>query len=291
MSYLCNLCPRNCNATRTDTENFGGVCGMPYELKVARAAKHMWEEPCISGTRGSGTVFFSGCQLKCTYCQNYEISHGKRGKAITPQRLSEIFYELETDGVHNINLVSATQFVPLIISALEIYKPAIPIVFNSGGYESVNTIESLKDYVDIFLLDFKYWSRDKADKYSSAIDYPDIAKAAIKKACEITGPLQFNANVLKRGVIVRHLLLPSATNDCIQIMNWLKDSGLPLLFSLMNQYTVMPNHKYPELSRKVTDREYNKVVDYMINIDLDGYVQDSDSSGSEFIPCFDFTGV
>ena len=291
MTYFCNLCPRNCNAVRTEKENVGGFCGMPYKLKVARAAKHFWEEPCISGENGSGTIFFSGCQLKCSYCQNFDISHGRFGKEISVQRLAEIFRELEEDGAININLISATQFVPLIIEAFDIYKPNIPVVFNSGGYESVETLEMLRDYVDIFLLDFKYWSNEKAEKYSCAINYPSVVKSVINKAYEIAGPPQFDGNIMTKGVIVRHLLLPSATKECIEIMNYLKESGLQIIFSLMNQYTVIPNLKHQELSRKVTVREYEKVADRMMNLGLEGYIQEKTSSGDEFIPDFDLSGV
>lgn len=291
MSFVCNLCPRYCNAVRTDTENIGGVCGMPYTLKVARASKHLWEEPCISGENGSGTIFFSGCQLKCSYCQNYEISHGKFGKYITVERLADIFRELEEIGVNNINLVSATQFVPLVIQALDIYKPNIPIVFNSGGYETPETLELLRNYVDVFLLDFKYWTPEISERFSCAKNYPEVAKAAIQKAYEIVGNPTFTGDIMTRGVIIRHLLLPSATNECIEIMSWIKQSGMNVVFSLMNQYTVMPDNKIPQLSRKVTKREYQKVLYKMMELDLDGYVQDDTSSGLEFIPSFDLSGV
>lgn len=291
MTYICNLCPRRCNAVRTETVNIGGVCGMPYKLRLARASRHDWEEPVISGDKGSGTVFFSGCQLKCVYCQNKKISHDKFGKDISPRDLSEIFKKLEADGVHNINLVSATQFVPLIIEALDIYRPNIPIVFNSGGYESIVTLEALRGYVDIFLMDFKYWSEDKSSRYSSASDYPEVAKSAILKAYELVGPPLFEGDIMQKGVIIRHLLLPSSTKECISIMDWIKQSNKEFVFSLMNQYTVMDNLNHPEIARRVTHREYNKVLDYMMDIGLDGFVQDSESSSIDYIPPFDLTGV
>ncbi len=291
MTYICNLCPRRCNALRNDTENIGGICGMPYKLRIARAAPHDWEEPIISGSNGSGTVFFSGCQLKCEYCQNYDISHNRFGKNIFPKELSNIFKTLELSGVHNINLVSATQFVPLIIEALNIYRPNIPIVFNSSGYESLQTLELLRSHIDIFLIDFKYWTGDRSKRYSSAEDYPTVAKSAILKAYEIVGPPEYHGEIMTKGVIVRHLLLPQGTNDCIEIMNWVKSTGKDFVFSLMNQYTVMPNLKHCEIARKVTAREYNKVLQHMMEIDLDGFVQDGDSANKEYIPHFDLTGV
>ncbi len=291
MTYVCNLCPRRCNALRTETENIGGVCSMAYKIRVARASKHEWEEPVISGSKGSGTIFFSGCQLKCDYCQNFEISHEKFGKDITPYRLSEIFKELENSGVHNINLVSATQFVPLIIDAFNIYKPKIPIVFNSGGYESCDTLELLREYVDIYLIDFKYFDKVKAKKYSFAADYPEVAKSAILKAFELVGSPVIENGIMQKGVIIRHLLLPLATNDCIEIMNWVKESGIEVLFSLMNQYTVVPRCKHKEIMRQVTAREYNKVLEHMLKLELDGFVQDGSSSSLEYIPPFDLSGI
>ncbi len=291
MTYTCNLCPRKCNAIRTESDNLGGVCGMPYNIRVARASKHFWEEPCISGGNGSGTVFFSGCPLKCTYCQNYNISHDRFGKDITPTRLSEIFKNLELSGVHNINLVSATQYVPLIIDAFQIYKPNIPIVYNSSGYENADALNMLHDYVDIFLMDFKYWTKEKALKYSCAEDYPEVAKSAILKAYELVGSPQYKGDIMQKGVIIRHLLLPLATKECMAIMDWVKNSGKEFVFSLMNQYTVMPNHKFPELGRRVTSREYEKVLEYMMKINLDGFAQDAESSGEQYIPPFDLDGV
>ena len=288
---MCNLCPRKCNSIRTPTENIGGFCKMPYALSAALATKHYWEEPCISGENGSGAIFFSGCQLRCIYCQNHKLSHQNFGKVITPQRLAEIFKELTIQGAHNINLVSATQFVPLIIEALKIYNPPIPIVFNSGGYELPETLEMLKPYVDIFLFDIKYLNSENAFKYSAASDYPDVAKKAVLYAINMVGEPQYNADgIMQKGVIVRHLLLPSCTNDAISIMRWIKENELPVVFSLMNQYTVMPNvHK--ELNRKVTKREYQKVVDAMLTLKLDGYVQEKDSSDIKYIPNFNLLGL
>lgn len=292
MSYICNLCPRKCEAVRNDTENIGGVCSMPYNLTLARASKHMWEEPCISGTNGSGTVFFSGCQLKCVYCQNSKISHERFGKAISERKLSEIFKKLEREGVNNINLVSPTPFVPMIIEALKLYKPKVPIVYNSGGYERVETLEMLREYVDIYLLDYKYNSPERALKYSKVADYPEIAQNAILKAFELTGTAEYNSDgIMQRGTIVRHLLLPLGTRDAISVMKWIKSNCPEVVFSLMSQYVPQKGNEFPELSRKVTKREYEKVVNEMIDLGLDGYVQDLESADSGYTPPFDLTGI
>lgn len=291
MKYLCNLCPRKCGVIRTETDNVGGVCGMPYRITAALAGLHFWEEPCISGEEGSGTIFFSGCQLQCVFCQNKQISHLGFGKEISTQRLAEIFKELYEKGANNINLVSPTPYVPLIVEALDIYKPPIPIVYNSSGYETPETLEMLKDYVDVYLLDVKYFNPLNAKKYSGAEDYPSIAKLAVNKALEHVGEPTFNERgIMTRGVILRHLLMPSATNDAIEIMRWVKDAKLPVLFSLMNQYTVMPNMPKP-INRKVTDREYNKVLEAMQNFGIDGYVQENTSSDIKYIPKFDLSGI
>lgn len=291
MKYQCNLCPRKCGAIRTESDNIGGFCGMPYKITVALANLYFWEEPCISGKEGSGTIFFSGCQLKCVYCQNSEISHTRFGKQITSQRLAEIFKELIDKGANNINLVSPTPYVPLIIEALDFYKPPVPIVYNSSGYETAETLEILKDYVDIYLLDIKYFNSVNAENYSAAKDYPSVVKLAVNKAVELVGAPRFDKRgMMTSGVIVRHLLLPSATNDAISIMKWVKASNLPVLFSLMNQYTVMPN--VPKvINRKVTSREYNKVMSYMQELEIDGYIQEKDSSDIKYIPNFNLLGI
>ena len=290
MSYICNLCPRKCGALRTENANNGGVCKIPYGIYVSRAAKHMWEETCISGTMGSGTIFFSGCQLRCCYCQNYKISRENFGKEISINRLAEIFKELETSGVHNINLVSPTPYIPFIIEALKIYKPSIPIVYNSGGYETEETINLLKSFVDIFLLDFKYFSEDRAVKYSRASDYPEIAKMAIKAVSDVKN--EYSADgMMQKGVIVRHLLLPGGTTDAINIIKWIKEYVPQVVFSLMSQYTIIPNQPYKELNRKITEREYDKVAEFMMDMELDGYIQELDSGSDKYIPDFDLCGV
>ncbi len=264
---------------------------MPYAITAALASKHYWEEPCISGQNGSGTIFFSGCQLKCVYCQNHKLSHLNFGKVITPFRLAEIFKELIEQGANNINLVSATQFVPLIIEAFKIYKPTVPIVFNSGGYELCETLQMLQPYVDVFLFDIKYFNSENSFKYSAAKDYPDVARQAVLKAVDMVGkPLYNGDGIMQKGVIVRHLLLPSCTIDAIDIMRWVKDKKLPVVFSLMNQYTIMPNVP-KEINRKVTKREYDKVIDEMLSLNLDGYVQESSSANIKYIPKFNLFGL
>lgn len=291
MKYLCNLCPRKCGAIRTESENIGGVCGMPYRITAALASLHFWEEPCVSGKEGSGTIFFSGCQLKCVFCQNKQISHLGFGKEISPKRLSEIFKELFEKGANNINLVSPTPYVPLIIEAFDIYKPPIPVVYNSSGYETTETLEMLKDYVDIYLLDIKYFNSLNAKSFSGAEDYPGVVKTAVNKALDLVGEPKFDERgIMTRGVVLRHLLMPSATNDAIDIMKWVKDNELPVMFSLMNQYTVMPDMPKP-INRKVTDREYNKVLDAMQILGIDGYVQENTSSDIKYIPKFNLSGI
>ena len=284
----CNLCPRNCNTLRTDNDNISGVCGMPKKLKIARADLHFWEEPCISGENGSGTVFFSGCPLNCVYCQNYDISHKKQGKEITAKDLAEIFYELEQKGAHNINLVTPTHYVLGIKEALSIYKPKIPIVYNSSGYEKVKILKSLEGLVDIYLLDFKYISNEKAEKYSAVFDYPEVVKKAILEVYRQQEKCIFENGIMQKGVIVRHLLLPQSTRDAISIFDWVKDNTPNAYFSIMSQYTPNDNLlEFSEINRKVTKREYQKVLDYIFSTDFSNvYIQEKSSASKDFIPDF-----
>ena len=291
----CNLCPRNCNVDRSVRTGF---CKSTDKLKVARAALHYWEEPCISGRDGSGTVFFSGCNLKCCFCQNYNISSDCFGKEISVERLGEIFLELQDKGANNINLVTAVQYIPSIIKALDNvkHKLNIPVVYNSGGYENVQTLEILKDYVDIYLPDIKYFDRELSKKYSLAEDYFDRAKEAVIKMIDNAGELKLNdKGIMQRGVIVRHMVLPSCYKDSIKILNWINDN-LPkdkFLISLMSQYTPFYKaHEYPEINRRVTTYEYNKVVDEALTLGLDsGYIQEKSSAKEEYTPPFDLEGV
>ena len=264
---------------------------MPANPKIARADLHFWEEPCISGKNGSGTIFFSGCSLKCVYCQNYEISHKTKGKIITDKRLAELFYELEQKGAHNINFVNPTHYYDSIKKALEIYKPNIPLVYNSSGYDLSDKID--ENLFDIYLFDLKYISCDNSLKYSGAADYFNFAAASIKTACKnIPEPIFDRDWMLKKGVIVRHLILPSATKEAIKVIDWFCDNTPNAILSLMSQYIPMGEaDKYPEINRKITPREYNKVIDYAADKDIKHiYTQQMSSAKEEYIPNFNFGG-
>lgn len=290
---LCRLCPRQCDALRTPNDNIGGVCQMPLSPVVARAALHFWEEPSISGTNGSGTIFFSGCSLHCVFCQNSDISAKNIGKTITPKELADIFKNLENQGAHNINLVTPTHFVDAIIDALDIYIPSIPVVYNSSGFENVDTLKRLEGYVDIYLMDFKYFDEDKARLYSNACIYPQVCKNALIEAYRQQPECVFKDDVMQKGVIVRHLLMPQATRDAIAVFDWVKDNLPNAYFSIMSQY--IPLFKAGEMAvinRKITEREYNKVVDYIAESGYDNcYIQELVSANKNYIPEFDFTGI
>lgn len=293
MKYICNLCPRQCRAQRTSTINSSGYCGMPAEPIAARAALHFGEEPCISGTRGSGTIFFSGCTLRCVYCQNTTISHSQHGKPITVSRLADIFRELEDMGAHNINLVNPTHYALSVCKALELYKPNIPVVYNSGGYEQVKTLKMLEGLVDVYLPDCKYVDETLSSTLSDASDYFSYASTAICEMVRQTGPVQLDADgIAVKGTIVRHLVLPGHTANSLQVLDWL--ATVPDIWvSLMFQYTPcgeLSNHK--ELQRPLTRRECDKVWQYMNDLGFEnGYVQDRKSSGTKMIPEFDLTGL
>ena len=290
---VCHLCARKCEAERNS--NIGlGFCKMPETPVVARAALHMWEEPCISGTKGSGTVFFSGCSLGCVFCQNSEISHKNFGKTITVKRLAEIFKELEMKGAHNINLVNPTHYVHAIGQAVEIYKPKIPMVYNSGGYDTVDTIVKAARFVDIFLMDMKYRSNERALKYSKAVDYPEVNADAILKCAKIIKENVFNDDgIMKKGLIIRHLVLPQGTSDAIDVIDWVEHNVPWAVLSLMSQYTPYGDLKdYKEINRKITKREYNKVLNFAADSKIEMiYTQDISSGSGEFIPKFDLSGV
>ena len=290
---LCNQCPRKCNAIRTDTYNIGGFCDMPHKAVVARAALHFWEEPSISGKNGSGTVFFSGCSLHCVFCQNSDISTNNKGKPISSTELSEIFKKLENQGAHNINLVTPTHFSDVIIKALDIYKPSIPIVYNSSGYESVESLQKLKDYIDVYLLDFKYIDAEKARLYSNAPDYPNVCKSALLEAYRQQGECLFKNGIIQKGLIIRHLLMPQATKDAISIFDWVRENTPNAYFSIMSQYIPLGQAlNMSVINRTVTAREYNKVVDYIANSNFENcYIQERSSADKNYIPDFDFTGI
>jgi len=289
---ICSLCPRNCRAERTD-DSGSGVCGVGALPKIARAGLHMWEEPCISGTRGSGAVFFSGCGLKCVFCQNESISHGGEGKIVSIERLAEIFRELEEKGAHNINLVTAAQFVPAVIEALKIYRPKIPIVYNSSGYESVDTLRLLEGVVDIYLPDYKYIDNAMAKLLSGAADYPDVALKAISEMVRQTGGAVYDeSGMMLRGTQIRHLVLPGLTGDSMKILTLIADEfpGVPV--SLMGQYTPFGKAlSIPGMNRKITKKEYKRVLAHMDAIGLPGYRQELASADAQYVPAFDGTGV
>ena len=287
---VCNSCPRKCNIERSKSV---GVCGVGDQPRVAKAYLHKWEEPIISGTKGSGTVFFSGCNLKCIYCQNYKISHENYGKYITHERLAEIFKELEEKGATNINLVSPSHYALAIKTALDIYRPNIPIVYNSSGYDSIESIELLKDYIDIYLVDFKYFDSNLAFKLSKAQDYPEVAKKAILRMREYQPREVIEDGVLKKGVVIRHLVLPEHTKDSIDILTWIKENINNPFISLMGQYTPMYKAKFcDDINRPIKPLEYKVVEQAMVNLGLtEGYAQLLSSASDCYTPAFDGEGV
>lgn len=292
----CRLCPRSCRADRSRGK--AGYCGMDGTLRLARAALHMWEEPCISGARGSGTVFFTGCGLRCIYCQNREIALGRQGKTITVERLADIFLELEQKGAANINLVTGTQYVPQILTALEDAKARgmkLPVVYNTSGYERPEILHLLEGYVDIYLPDCKYMEASLAEAFSRAPDYPEVVKGALAEMFRQVGPPKLDAQgYARKGMIVRHLILPGHTTNSRKVLEYLYQTyGDDIMISIMNQYTpVYPQEKYPELNRRVTAREYNKVLDYAISLGIvHAYIQEGKTAEESFIPEFDFEGV
>lgn len=289
---ICSLCPRRCGAARTETAG-SGVCGEGTLPRIARAALHRWEEPCISGTRGSGAVFFSGCALRCAFCQNEAISRGGCGEAVSIRRLADIFRELEDQGAHNINLVTAAHFVPAVLDALELYRPGIPLVYNSSGYESMETLRLLDGVIDVYLPDYKYIDPAMARLLSGAADYPDVAWAAITEMCRQTGKAVYDdQGMMTRGTLIRHLLLPGLTGDAMRILTRIRDELPDTPVSLMGQY--MPcgrAREIPGMNRRVTKREYDRVKAHMQMIGLDGYRQELEAASGEYVPDFDLSGV
>ena len=298
----CTLCPRACGANRA--AGAVGVCGAGDTLRVARAALHHWEEPCLSGDpqapTGSGTVFFSGCTLRCCYCQNFPISQQGVGKEISAARLSEIFLELQQGGAKNINLDTATQFLPWVTEALDTARARglrLPIVYNTGGYETVETVKALQGYVDIWLADFKYASREVSAERSAAADYPAVAEAALRQMLLQTGAPVYDADgYLQRGVIVRHLALPGHTQDSLAVLQTLarlrEETATPFVPSLMSQFTPFYKAAGHGLGRRITSYEYRKVIDEAVRLGLtDGYMQEKSSAQEEYTPPFDLQGV
>ena len=292
----CTLCPRACSVDRTQGQR--GFCGATDEMYVGRAALHAWEEPPLSGTHGSGTVFFTHCTLGCVFCQNRTISRREAGgRPVTRERLAEIFLELQAQGAHNINLVTASHYAPSVRDALQAARANglhIPVVYNCGGYETVETLRMLDGLVDIYLPDFKYYSSYYARLYSGAPDYPDFAKDAIAEMVRQTGAPQFDAQgIMTRGTIVRHLMLPGLAGDTAQVLRYLAEHfGDQILVSLMRQYTPFGMaERYPELDRKITDEEYDQAVTLFSDLGLSGFLQDGESISESFIPSFDGQGV
>ncbi len=292
----CRVCPRNCSADRLSDQK--GFCRAGAEIILARAALHMWEEPCISGKEGSGAVFFSGCSLGCKFCQNGQISRGQTGKKVTADRLADIFLELQQQKANNINLVTAGHFLPQVAEAIEKSRNRglqIPVVYNSSGYEKSEMLKLLEGLVDVYLPDFKYMDPELAEKYSYARDYPEVAKEALKEMVRQTGTPEFDRRgIMKKGVIVRHLLLPGHVKDSRRVLEYLLSTyGKEIYISLMNQYTPMPAMKDdPRLSRKVTDREYQRLIDYGLQLGLEnGFIQEGETAKESFIPEFNGEGI
>ena len=289
----CTLCPRRCGADRTVKP---GVCRAGDAILVGRAAPHYGEEPCISGTRGSGAVFFAGCPLGCVYCQNYELSRGKTGAAVSEERLAEIFRELEGSGVHNLNLVTGTQFLPQILRSLDLAKPEIPVVWNTSGYETQEAVAALAERVQVFMPDLKYALEAPARRYSRAPDYPETARAAIVEMVRRTGPFRLDEDgMLTRGVLIRHLVLPGQGENTRAVIEWVGETFAPgeVLFSLMAQYTPCGDlESFPELRRTLTDEEWDDALEALDESNItDGFVQELGAAGEEEIPAFDGTGV
>ncbi|MBR5816164.1 MAG: radical SAM protein [Anaerotignum sp.] len=292
----CRICPRNCGADRTDGKT--GFCRAPYLPKVALVSRHDWEEPPISGTKGSGTVFFSHCNLGCVFCQNHDISQDGFGQEIPVERLAEIFLEQQERGFHNINLVSAVQFIPQVAKALEMAKEkglSIPVVYNSNGYESIEGLKMLEGLVNIYLPDFKYWDDALGMEYSRVPHYRETASAAILEMRRQTGADVLDADgIMQKGIILRHLVLPNHYKDSFKVLDWVKEHlGEETFVSLMSQYTPMHQAKsIKALSRKLTTFEYEKVVDHFFEIGLEnGFMQKRSSATSEYTPSFDLSGV
>lgn len=292
----CLLCPRKCGINRSTGQT--GVCGVSSEIKVARAALHYWEEPCISGKRGSGAVFFSGCSLHCVFCQNREISDGKEGKVISKERLSDIFIELAGKGANNINLVTPGQYIPDIVWAVNDAKSRgmkLPIIYNTSGYENVTELKLLEGIVDVYLPDFKYMDSMLSARYSRAKDYPSVAKQALSEMVRQQPDVVIDdaTGLIQKGVIVRQLLLPGHVNDAKAVLKYLYDTYHDHVYiSMMSQFTPIALKDYPEINRTVTKREYERLVNYALEIGItNAFIQEGDVAKDSFIPAFDCEGV
>ena len=283
---LCNICPNKCNI---DRDKNLGFCNAKSVMRIAKFYLHKYEEPCISGANGSGTIFFTGCSLKCVFCQNYELSRNLRGKEISHFELVDVFKRLEDMGAHNINLVTPTHYFLEIIKALDLYRPKIPIVYNTHGYENLETIKTLNDYVDVYLPDIKYFSSEASIRYCGKADYFEVASKAIEFMIN-SKPLIFEGDLIKSGVCVRHLVLPQNVNESKNILDWFAPFKDKAFFSLMSQYTPFGDiEKFPELKRKLTKREYSVVLEYANALNITNlYFQDEKSSSTDYIPKWDY---
>ena len=282
----CSLCPNGCNIN----ENFNGFCGSKNSLKIAKFYLHPFEEPCISGKNGSGTIFFCGCSLKCVFCQNYELSRNLRGKDISVNELANIYKQLEDMGAENINLVNPTHYSDKIIESLKIYRPNIPIVYNTHSYENIEVLKEINNYVDVYLADIKYFSQQTALRYCGKSNYFDKASKAIEFMIS-SKPLSFNKEgMMTKGVIVRHLVLPLNVGDSKKILDWFMPFKNEAYFNLMSQYTPFGNiENFPELQRKITKREYTNALDYAISLGIEKmFYQKYESASTEYIPKWDF---
>lgn len=288
---ICNACPRKCNV---DRQNTLGYCKSSDKFKLARAALHFWEEPCISGKNGSGAIFFSGCNLGCVFCQNFDISHNCKGVEVSDGKLIDIMKNLVDKGANNINLVNPTHYSAQLLRVFEKYKPPVPIVYNTSGYDSVETLRLFDGIVDVYLPDFKYIRPDKAQKYSKAENYPQVAEAAlIEMKRQVKSDVFDDRGIMQKGMIIRHLVLPSNTNASIEALDYLAENFDDTYISVMAQYVPCGDlTEYKEINRSLTQREYDKVVNHILDLGLDKiFVQELEAASDEFIPDFDFTGV
>lgn len=292
----CVLCPRKCHVDRSSGQV--GYCGQTHAVKAARAALHFWEEPCISGDRGSGAIFFSGCNLRCVYCQNHEIAQGNHGKEISETHLADIMLMLQDKGAHNINLVTGTPYVPVIIEAIKEARRrglGLPIVYNTSSYENIDTLRMLEGYVDIYLPDLKYISQERSHRYSKAADYFERASEAIEEMVRQAGAPVFDGDIMTGGVIVRHLVLPGGVKEAKAVLDYLAGRYADNIYvSIMSQYTPLPDQlaDFPEISRNLTKREYDRVVNHAIELGLENvFIQEGSAAKESFIPSFDLEGV
>lgn len=282
---ICTLCPRRCGADRADRRGF---CGLPDQMLIARIAPHLWEEPPISGTNGTGAVFFSGCTLRCVYCQNADISHRNEGREFSPAELADAMKRLVDAGMHTVSFITATPHIHGILKALEIYRPPVPLVWNTSGYETVETLRLLDGVIDIWLPDLKHWSPRAAQLCAGAPDYFEVASAAIREMVRQAGAPRYNEEgIMLRGVLIRHLILPGFTSESMKLLTWIRDElpgGIPV--SLMRQYIPCNHVSVPGLDRRITDAEYRRVRDHMLALDLPGFLQEPDSADRDFVPVF-----